>query len=159
MSHPTHFRIRGLDIDVVRPLFGLSDEELAARGVRRLVVDAAPGFPDRIELRDAEVGETVLLLNHLHQPEATPYRSCHAIFVREAARETFDRTDEVPEVLRRRLLSVRAFDREHMIVAADVTEGGDLEALVARFFADPRVDYLHVHYAKYGCWAGRVDRA
>lgn len=158
MNPSPRFRIRGLDIDAVRPLFGLADEELAARGIRRIVVDASPGFPDRIELRDADIGETVLLLNHFHQPAATPYRSCHAIFVREAARETWDRFDEVPDVMRRRLLSVRGFDRDHMIVVADVTEGSDLEAVIARFFADPKVAYLHVHYAKYGCWAGQVDR-
>lgn len=153
------FRIRGLDIEVVRPLFGLSDEDLAARGARRLVADASPGFPDRIELRDAAVGETVLLLNHFHQPAETPYRSCHAIFVREAARETWDRIDEIPPAMRPRLLSVRAFDRDHMMVGADVTEGVELEAIVERLLAGPEVDYLHVHYAEFGCWAGRVDRA
>lgn len=153
------FRIRGLDIEVVRPLFGLPEAELAARGIRRLVADASPGFPDRVELRDAAIGETVLLMNHVHQPAATPYRASHAIFVREAARETWDRVDEVPEVMRRRLLSVRAFDRDDMMIAADVGEGVDLERLLERLFANPAAACLHVHYAKFGCWAGRVDRA
>jgi hypothetical protein len=153
-----HFRIRGLDIEVVRPLFGLPDADLAARGIRRLIADAHPGFPDRVELVDAAIGETVLPMNHVHQPADTPYRSSHAIFVREAARATWDRVDEVPEVMRRRLLSVRAFDHDHMMVAAEVTEGGGLEALIAQVFALAKVDYLHVHYARYGCWAGRVDR-
>lgn len=51
------FRIRGLDPEPYRHLYGLTDAELAARTARRLVADTSPGFPDRVELRDAEPGE------------------------------------------------------------------------------------------------------
>jgi hypothetical protein len=51
------FRITGLDPERFRDLFGKSDEELAARGARRCIVDATPGYPDRVEMRDLEVGE------------------------------------------------------------------------------------------------------
>jgi len=64
----------------------------------------------------------------------------------------------VPEPLAIRLLSVRAFDAAGMMTDADVVEGRELEPLIARFFADPAVDYLHVHNAKRGCFAARVDR-
>jgi hypothetical protein len=57
------FRITGLAPDAFQPLFGLSEAELAARGVKRYAVDKKPGFPDRVELRDAAPGESVLLLN------------------------------------------------------------------------------------------------
>jgi O-6-methylguanine DNA methyltransferase len=46
------FRITGLDPEHFRHLFGKNDEELAALGARRFVVDASPGFPDRVEMRD-----------------------------------------------------------------------------------------------------------
>lgn len=154
-----HYRIKGLDIALFRPLFGLPEADLAARGVRRRVVDACPGFPDRIEMRDAAVGETVLLLNHVHQPANTPFHSSHAVFVREAAEETWDRIDEVPEVMRRRLLSIRAFDGGDMMIAAEVIAGAELEPLIARFLDDPTVAYLHAHYAAWGCYAARIDRA
>lgn len=153
-----HYRVRGLDRELFRPLFGLPETELAARGIVRQVVDGFPGFPDRIALCDVPVGETVLLLNFTHQPAATPYHSSHAIFVHEGAEATYDRADAIPEVMRRRLLSLRAFDADHMMVDAEVVEGVDLEPLIARFFADPAVAYLHVHYARRGCWAGRIDR-
>ncbi|MFO1133574.1 MAG: DUF1203 domain-containing protein, partial [Hyphomicrobiales bacterium] len=84
------FRITGLSPEPFRHLFGLPDEQLRRLGVRRYVVDKTPGFPDRIEMRDAEVGETVLLLNHVCQPADTPYRASHAIFVREGAVESYD---------------------------------------------------------------------
>lgn len=153
------FRITGLSPEPFRHLFGLPDEQLRRLGVRRYVVDKTPGFPDRIEMRDAEVGETVLLLNHVCQPADTPYRASHAIFVREGAVESYDAVDTVPEVLRRRLLSLRAFDKEGMMRDADVVEGSGIEPVIARFFADPAVDYIHVHNARPGCYAGRIDRA
>jgi hypothetical protein len=152
------FRITGLAPEPFRPLFGLSDQELAAQGVRRYVADSKPGFPDRVEMRDAEPGETVLLLNYTHQPADTPYRASHAIFVIEGARMRYDRIDEVPAALRLRTLSLRAFDKYDLIVDADLVDGGNVESTIQRFFADPRVAYIHAHYAKYGCYAARIDR-
>src|SRR5262249_26987467 len=61
---PMSFRITGLSPDPFRPLFGLPDEELARHGARRYRADAKPGYPDRVELRDAEPGETLLLVNY-----------------------------------------------------------------------------------------------
>ncbi len=154
-----NFRITGLSPELFRPLFWLPDEQLALRGVQRHHVDATPGFPDRIEMRDAEPGESVLLLNHPHQPADTPYRSCHAIFVREGAADAYDKVGEVPAVLRARQLSLRAFDDRGMMVDADLVDGQDAEHLIGRLFADPRSAYIHAHYAKRGCYAGRIDRA
>ncbi|MGP9819810.1 DUF1203 domain-containing protein [Salinarimonas sp. NSM] len=153
------FRIIGLSPQPFLPLYGLPDAELAARGVRRLVVDSAPGCPDRIEMRDARPGETVLLLNHVSQPADTPYRASHAIFVREGARETYDRVGEVPEVMRIRLLSLRAFDAHGMMRDADVVDGAAVEPLIERLLADPDVRTIHVHYAKRGCYSGAIERA
>ena len=152
------FRITGLKPDMFIPLYGLSDAELASRGVRRQKVDNDPGFPDRIELRDIPVGGHALLLNYTHQPADTPFRATHAIFVREGATETYDRVDEVPDVMRRRLLSVRAFDADGMMIAADVVEGTALEDLIAQLFRDSGAAYLHAHYARQGCFAARIDR-
>jgi hypothetical protein len=153
------FRISGLSPEPFRHLYGLSDAELAQQGVKRYAVDEAPGFPDRIEMRDAALGETVLLLNHVCQPANTPYRASHAIFVREGADTTYDRVDEVPDVMRRRLMSLRAYDQDGMMLDADVVEGKDIESVIERFFANPDIDYIHAHNAKRGCYSGRIDRA
>ena len=150
--------ITGLPLADFQPLFALSDADLADRGVIRMPVTAKPGFPCRITLADADPGETVLLLNYEHQDAATPYRSSHAIFVREAATGTAMVADAIPECLAARLLSVRAFDEAGMMVDAEVAEGADLEPLIGRLFADPAVAYLHVHNARRGCFAARVDR-
>jgi len=152
------FRITGLCAEPFRPLYGLSDQELAHRGVKRYVADKQPGFPDRIEMRDVCVGETLLLLNHVCQPADTPYRAAHAIFVKQGAQKTYDRLDEVPEVMRTRLLSLRAYDAEGMMLGADVVDGRDVEAVIVRFLAIPEVAYIHAHNAKRGCYSGRIDR-
>ncbi|MGA3156088.1 MAG: DUF1203 domain-containing protein [Steroidobacteraceae bacterium] len=153
------FRISGLSPAPFRPLYGLSDEELAQKGIRRYIADTCPGFPDRIEMRDAGIGQSVLLLNHVCQPADTPFRASHAIFVREGAETTYVGLDEVPEVMRTRVLSLRAFDGCGMMLDADLADGGKIEALIARLFGNPRVHYIHAHYAKRGCYSGRIDRA
>ena len=153
------FRITGLPADTFRPLFGLSDDELAHRGARRYVAHAKPGYPDRVELRDAEPGESLILVNHEHLPEDTPYRASHAVFVLENASERFDRVGEIPPAMRVRLLSLRAFDREHMMVDADVVHGTEVEPVIERLLAEPRTAYVHAHYAKAGCYAARIERA
>ena len=153
------FRITGLSPEPFQHLYGLSQEELARHGVKRYVADEKPGFPDRIEMKDAEPGQTMLLINHVCQPADTPYHARHAIFVREEARQTYDRIGEIPEVMRCRLLSLRAFDEVGMMLDADVLDGANIEDAIERFFANPDVAYIHVHNAKRGCYSGRIDRA
>jgi hypothetical protein len=153
------FRIKGLSADAFRHLFGLADKDLARHGAHRVVADKSPCFPDRIELRDAKPGESLLLINYTHQPADNPYRASHAIFVMENATEAYDRIDEIPEVLRRRLISLRAFDAADMMIDAEVIDGKSLEDGIARLFATPDVSYLHAHYATRGCFAARIERA
>ncbi|MBD8238979.1 MULTISPECIES: DUF1203 domain-containing protein [Pseudomonas fluorescens group] len=153
------FRITGLFPEPFQSLFGLPDHELASLGIKRYIVDSNPGFPDRIEMKDAELGQSVLLLNHVCQPAKTPYRASHAIFIREWAAHAYDAVDQVPESMRIRLLSLRAFTDDGMMLDADVADGIAIEPVVIRMFANPEVSYIHVHNAKHGCYSGRIDRA
>jgi hypothetical protein len=152
------FRITGLPAERFAALFSLSDQELAARGAVRRIADGKPGYPCRVSLTDAEPGQEVILTHFEHQPANTPYRASHAIYVR-AGEKTYDAVDQVPEQLRLRLLSVRAFDEKGMMVGADVVDGKELEGVIERLFGDQHADYLHVHYAKPGCYAARIERA
>jgi hypothetical protein len=152
------YRITGLEPDQFQEFFGMSDEDLAKRGIVRSVVHEKPGVPCRISLQDAEVGERVLLLNYEHQRAASPYRSSHAIFIREKPVQRFDAMDVIPEALRIRTLSVRAFDGSGMMVDADIVGGAELEPAIERLFEDSQAAYLHLHNAKRGCYVARVDR-
>ena len=153
------FQIAALTRAEFAPLLSLDDEQLRAMGGKRYVADRRPGFPCRVSLQDAAPGERLVLVPFMHQPADSPYRASGPIFVREAAVDASFSVNEVPELLRVRLLSVRAYSADALMLAADVVEGRDLERLVHRLFDDPRVHYLHVHFARPGCYACRIDRA
>lgn len=153
------FQISGLPLASFAPLFSLSDAQLAKRNVVRQVVETSPGTPCRVSLQDAEPGEKVLLLNYEHLPVSSPYRAAHAIFVRENAVEAKPGVNEIPDVLARRLLSLRAYDSKGMMLAADVVQGREMQPIIDTMFADANVAYIHAHNAKPGCFAARIDRA
>ncbi len=151
------YAISGLPLHPFQPLFGLDDASLHAHGVRRVTADG-PGYPCRITLEDAAPGDTLLLLPWQHLDVDTPYRSGGPIFVNESATQPAQVRNRVPEQQRSRLLSVRAYDAHGWMLDAEVDDGVRLEALIERFFADARSAYLHVHNARRGCYACRVDR-
>ncbi len=151
------FQIQPLSAAEFSHLYGLSDAELAEKNIQVHYSDG--GFPCRVSLKDAAKGTRVLLLNFEHQPGETPYRSRHAIFVADGAKETHPEPGTVPDAIASRLLSVRAFDRGHEMIDADVTEGRDAGTLIKRFFDNPQVDYIHLHFARRGCFAARVTRS
>ncbi len=153
------YRITGLDPSPFVPLFGLADEALAKQSVIRMAVTGSPGFPCRIRLDDAEVGETMLLLNHVSHAVANPYRASHAIFVTEGALEPADFTAALPPALERRILSLRAFDVAGMMRDAVLAQPGEGDAAIRKLFDAPETAYIHAHNAIRGCFAAKVDRA
>jgi len=152
------YTITSLDLNDFRHLFGLDDKTLAEQNVQRMTVTGKPGYPCRVTLEDAEIGESVLLLNYEHLPVESPYRSAHALFVRENATASTSFENEVPEYLRTRQLSVRSFDTSGNMVAAHTCSGAELEPLIERLLDDELADYLHVHNAARGCYLARIDR-
>jgi hypothetical protein len=150
------FRIRGLPAGDFSDLFQLSDAELEARHARRVIAENG-GYPCRISLTDATPGETVILVNYEHHRAKSPYRSSFAVYVREHE-ERFDAIGEVPQQLRKRTLSLRGYDVGGMLRTADIVEGRELEPGIAGFFADPQIAYIHVHFAKPGCYAALIER-
>lgn len=152
------YRIRGLDPAPFQPLFGMLDEDLEKRGVMRMTVIAKPSFPCRVTLEDREVGERVLLLNHVSHDVANPYRASHAIFVTEGADEAAEFVDEVPPVLATRILSLRGFDDQGLMAEALLTQPGEADEGIRRLFANPDVATIHAHNATRGCFAARIER-
>ena len=152
-----NFQISALSEALFSHLYGATEEQLSQAGAQRVIADAEPGFPCRISMRDAKIGESLILLNYSHLDEDTPYCASHAIFIIEGSKEqTFPR-NTVPQVLRSRLLSLRAFDENYSMIAADVCAGADLEHAITKIATDPSVSFLHVHNAAPGCYAARID--
>ena len=153
------FQIHALDSEAFEPFYALDAQALAWAGVRRMTVTDCPGYPCRVSLRDADIGETVLLMNYQHQSQGTCYRASHAIFVRDGAKTARPDRGEVPGVLTARPISLRAFDARHDMVAADLAEGSALHGAIRSLLARRDVAYLHLHNAKPGCYAARAERA
>lgn len=151
------FQIHPLPASAFAGLEGLSEQDRKDRDIQVHISDGA--FPCRVSLSDVPAGQRVFLLNYEHQPNRTPYRSRHAIFVAEGAVEAQPGPDELPAMVRTRLLSVRAFNQSHEIVDADVCEGVEAEEVILRMFANPDVDYIHLHFARRGCFAASVTRS
>ena len=152
------FQISALDRAQFAHLFELSDEELMARGAMRVVADKQPGFPCRLSLADAEPGENVLLVHYEHLSVNTPYRASHAVYVRSTATQARPEVNEIPEMLRSRVLSLRGFDGHGMLKQADLAEGEILRSRIKEMLGNADVEYVHLHFAKAGCYAARVDR-
>ena len=153
-----NFQVLALPETEFQALYGLSDAELARRGVRTTIASSSFGYPCRVSMRDADAGARMFLLNYEHQPANSPYRSTHAIYVQDGAVRSDVSVNSVPDVLRARLLSVRAFDADGMMIDADVVEGNDAASVFQRLLANDKAAYLHVHNAKRGCYAARVER-
>ena len=123
-------------------------------GAVHVRADKPNAYPCRRCLTDAERGETMLLLSYDPFVGTSPYSGPGPIYVHERDCTPFD-GDGVPEQLTRRLLSVRAYDDDHMLVDADVIDGTTLGDTAERLLRD--ASYLHVHNARPGCFAARID--
>ena len=152
------FIVTGLPVETFQPLFQLTDAELAERGMVREIAGPAGRYPCRVTLRDAEPGESLLLVNFEHQTAPTPYRSSYAIYGNEAAAEAARFENELPPVLRGRPIALRAFDAGGMLIGAELALNDDVAEAIARRFEDPNAAYLHAHNAAHGCFSARIDR-
>ena len=151
------YRIKGLEPAAFAPLFDLDDAELQAQGMTRMTVDN-PNFPCRVSLRDADIGDEVILLNHVSHDGDNPYRATHAIFVSRSASKAADYVDTIPPALDRRVLSLRAFDADGMMVDAALVQPGEADPEIRRMLTIPATDHIDAHNAIRGCFAARIDR-
>ncbi|MEL6967701.1 MAG: DUF1203 domain-containing protein [Pseudomonadota bacterium] len=152
------FQFNALDAAEFTDWFSMDENTLAQRGAARVLVEKCPDIPCRVSLEDAAIGERVLAVNYTHQTANTPYRASHAIFVREGAQTARLAANEVPALLRHRLLSLRAFNASGTMIDAEVVEGTAVEAELNRMFDNANIEDIHVHFAKPGCFAARVTR-
>lgn len=153
------FQIHALLAEDFAPLFQLSDTDLHTRRARRMTVTESPGTPCRVTLADAEVGETVILVNHTHLDVDTPYRAAHAIFIRQGQPQAHPAPGEIPAAFRSRIMSLRVLDAEGMMIDATALPGTEIGPALNRFLTVPGVEQVHLHFAGPGCFAARATLA
>jgi Protein of unknown function (DUF1203) len=122
------------------------------------VADEFPGYPCRECLRDALVGEELILVSHDPFEKQSPYRSSSPIFIHRVSCADDVDESEVPDQLERRQLSVRAFDCDEMMIDAKVIQGSELKPLLSAMFTEGNTSYVDIHNASRGCWAARAQR-
>ncbi len=152
------FIISGIKQNEIIHLFNLNEKELKAKGISKIRVDEKPGFPCRVSLEDANIGEEILAFNYEHHKSNSPYRSSGPVFVRFGVEEAKLKKNEIPKMLEHRYLSMRAYDNGGMMIDATTVEGQTLEDSIQTIFSNEKVDYIQVHNAKPGCYNCQIDR-
>jgi Protein of unknown function (DUF1203) len=152
------FRIQALPFEPFARYFTMSSDELRTHRALIRIADKQPGFPCRVSLDDAAIGERVLLANFEHLATESPYRSTHAVYVRESAVQKSCARGEVPSFFHSRLLSARAFDAAGLMIEADVLPGTDLAARIEAMLTNQSTSHVDIHFAKPGCFAARAVR-
>ena len=153
-----NFQLSGLAAAQFERYFSQSDGELELLAAKRVIATSNSGFPCRVSLRDAAAGERLLLFPYWHHPVDSPYRSLGPIFVREGAVQAVLSPGTVPDYVTRRLISIRAYDADAMMIAAEVREGIEVGSALQTIFDDGSVAYVHLHNAKPGCYSCLATR-
>ncbi len=131
--------------------------ELRRTGGSVYVADSVPGYPCRLCLTDAEIGEELVLVSHDPFAGDSAYRSASPIFVHREPCQPFV-GNTLPLQLTRRQLSVRSFDAEDMMIEAAVVAGSTLGETLHGFFSTETCERVHIHNADRGCWAATIPR-
>lgn len=152
------FIIESLKNDEFQPYFEMSESDLKKRNILLQTANKKPAFPCRITLEDAEVGEKILLLNYEFHKADSPYKASGPIYIRIGKDQKVCEKNEVPEMFLIRLISLRAYNRNQMLIFAEVFEGTSLEEKIRNAFENPEIDYLHIHNAKHGCYFASAKR-
>ncbi|MEO9601321.1 DUF1203 domain-containing protein [Parasphingorhabdus sp.] len=152
------YQITGLSPDIAKSFQGATEKELKALRAVHITATSKPGFPCRISLEDAEVGEELILFHHISHDVDSPYRSSYAIFVRTGQTEAAQYTDAVPPVFHDRPLGMRAFGEDSRLKTASLSLPGDADQTIRQLFELDEVTYIDVHNAAHGCFVARVER-
>ncbi|MCO7188558.1 MULTISPECIES: DUF1203 domain-containing protein [unclassified Pseudoalteromonas] len=155
----TDFKISGIDKHSFSELLNLNEQELESHNAKWITADANPGYPCRVSLIEANIGERVLVLPYLHHNADSPYRASGPIFVRENAIEAKLDINEIPEILRKRQLSIRAYNKQQIMIHAEILQGSELAPGIRKQLSNHEVEYIHIHNANPGCFNCSVHRA
>ncbi|HHC78374.1 MAG TPA: DUF1203 domain-containing protein [Flavobacteriia bacterium] len=153
----TNFKISAIK-NKYNHLFGLNEKELNSKGIIKIIVDKKPGFPCRVTLEDAEIGEEVLLLPYKYHKTESPYQASGPIFIRKNATMVNLEINEIPEMLFKRLQSLRVYDKNGMMIEAKTLEGKDIRNEIKVIFSNEMASYIQIHNANPGCYNCQVNR-
>ncbi|WP_297798265.1 DUF1203 domain-containing protein [uncultured Eudoraea sp.] len=153
-----NFKIQALKNQEFELLFQLSDFELEKLGIKRMIVDENPGYPCRVSLEDAKIGEEVILVPYDFHKTNSPYQSRGPIFVRKGIVTRVFENNEIPIMLNHRLLSYRGYDKYGFMKEAVTEKGENLKSVIENIFKNTEIEYIHIHNASPGCYNCEVRK-
>ena len=153
-----NFQVHSINAEEINSLLNLGENELKELNIVKSIVDENPGYPCRLSLQDAEIGEEVLLFTYEHHRVKSPYQSSGPIYVRTNAQRATLAKNEIPLMLKHRLLSLRVYDNDAMMIDARTVEGKDLKDTIQDVLANTQVEYMHIHNSGPGCYNCLVNR-
>ncbi len=152
------FVISGLDPKLFEGYFEMNSSQLGKMGIRTSLADSYPGYPCRVSLEDAQIGEEVYLISFEHHQTNSPYRSSGPVFVRKNAMPASMGINEIPEMLIHRLLSLRAYNEAGMMLDSRTLNGSELRFTLCQMFENMEIAYIHIHNAGPGCYNCKAER-
>ncbi|MEN3324963.1 DUF1203 domain-containing protein [Mariniflexile soesokkakense] len=152
------FKINALNHQEFISLFEKSDIELEKQSIKRMIVNEKPGYPCRVSLEDAEIGEEVILVSYEFHKTNSPYKSRGPIFVRKGIETKEFQYNEIPVMLNHRLLSFRGYDKKGFMKVAKTEKGLDTKKIIEQIFENTKIEYIHIHNASPGCYNCEVRR-
>jgi hypothetical protein len=139
-------------------MFNLSDKELSEIGGLKMIVDEKPGFPCRVSLEDANIGEEVILVPFEHHNTNSPYQAKGPVFVRKGHKQRKLGVNEIPKMLEHRLLSFRGYNSDGIMKSAKTGEGKQTEKIIVEIFENKEIKYIQIHNSSPGCFNCQVNR-
>jgi Protein of unknown function (DUF1203) len=117
-------------------------------------------YPCRHCLREASGRTGMLLFSYQTPKPRSVYGQPTAIFLCANPCDRFDGPDSIPDIVRNRLVSLRAFRRDGMMIYdANEIVDGDYDGAVRKIFARDEVAFINAHTAKAGCMLCHIERA
>jgi hypothetical protein len=153
-----NFQIKALDHKQFEPFFSLTDRELSKIGGIKMIVDEKPGFPCRVSLEDANIGEEVILIPFEHHKTKSPYQAKGPIFIRKGVIQKELEINEIPEMFNHRLLSYRGYNKHGIMKSAITGEGKNTKTIIEKMFKMNEIKYIHIHNSSPGCFNCEVNR-
>jgi len=152
-----NFKITAIT-NTYNPLFELTAEALAEKNMVKMLVDATPGFPCRVSLEDAEIGEEVLLLPFEYHKTTSPYKASGPVFIRKNAVKADLTVNEIPKMLFKRQQTLRVYDANGMMIATKSPTADALRKEIETLLKNPIASYIQIHNTNPGCYNCQINR-
>ena len=122
-----------------------------------VTADSPKSYPCRHCLRWAEPGERMILFPFASIAPGRPYSESGPIFVHGSSCERYSAVDEFPAEFRTGRV-IRAYNSQHDMIAAEVANSEEPEAVIERFLQNMDTAFVQVRSATRGCYTMKVER-